>query len=49
MLATVWLDVVFAPLPVAGIERLDPVPGTSGGYGNVVISADYPHSLVGSR
>ena len=48
MLATVWLDVVFAPLYAAGVERLDPVAGTRGGYGQVIIHADYTHSLVGA-
>jgi hypothetical protein len=27
MLATVWLDVVFAPLAAAGVEHIDTVPG----------------------
>jgi hypothetical protein len=27
MLATVWLDVVFVPLYVAGIESIEEVPG----------------------
>lgn len=48
MLATVWLDIVFVPLLLAGIETLEPVPGTHGGYGNNVIHADYTHSLVGA-
>jgi hypothetical protein len=48
MLACQWLDVVFVPLFVLGIERITPVPGTSGGYGQVIITADYTHSLVGA-
>ena len=48
MLATVWLDVVFAPLLVAGVERIEDVPGTDGGYGDHIIRADYTHSLVGA-
>jgi hypothetical protein len=48
MLATAWLDVLFGPLYAAGIETLDSVPGTSGGYGNVIIHAGYTHSLVGA-
>ena len=48
MLATVWLDVVFVPLFLAGIETIAPVPGTGGGYGNTIIHADYTHSLVGA-
>ena len=49
MLATAWLDVLFVPLYIAGIERIEPAPGTSGtGYGEGVIYADYTHSLVGA-
>lgn len=46
MLATVWLDVVFLPLLATGVETLDPVGG--GGYGAVIIHADYTHSLLGA-
>ena len=48
MLATVWLDIVFVPLLLAGIETLEPVPGTQGGYGANVIHADFTHSLIGA-
>ncbi|HEY0251869.1 MAG TPA: hypothetical protein VGC41_10100 [Kofleriaceae bacterium] len=48
MLACQWLDVVFVPLTAAGIEKIVPVAGTTGGYGDVVIYADYTHSLVGA-
>jgi membrane-bound metal-dependent hydrolase YbcI (DUF457 family) len=48
MLATVWLDVVFVPLLLAGIETIAPIPGTTGGYGKSIIHADYTHSLVGA-
>lgn len=48
MLATVWLDIVFIPLLVAGAETIDEAPGTDGGYGNMIIHADYTHSLVGA-
>jgi membrane-bound metal-dependent hydrolase YbcI (DUF457 family) len=48
MLATVWLDTVFVPLLLTGIETLEPVAGTHGGYGANVIHADYTHSLVGA-
>jgi membrane-bound metal-dependent hydrolase YbcI (DUF457 family) len=46
MLATMWLDVVFTPLYLMGIETLQTPPG--GGYGTSVIHADYTHSLVGA-
>jgi hypothetical protein len=48
MLATVWLDIVFVPLFLTGIETLQPVPGTHAGYGANIIHADYTHSLVGA-
>jgi membrane-bound metal-dependent hydrolase YbcI (DUF457 family) len=48
MLACEWLDVVFVPFVVAGVEHIDKVPGTSGGYGEAIIHADYTHSLIGA-
>ena len=48
MLATAWLDIVFVPLFLSGIETIAPVPGTHGGYGNGIIHADYTHSLLGA-
>ena len=48
MLATVWLDVVFLPLFLLGIETIAPIPGSAGGYGRNIIHADYTHSLVGA-
>ena len=44
MLATVWLDIVFAPLVAAGIETIR----SGDGYGSAIIHADYTHSLVGA-
>jgi hypothetical protein len=46
MLATVWLDIVFVPLFVAGVETI--TVGRPGGYGAGIIHADYTHSLVGA-
>jgi hypothetical protein len=48
MLATVWLDVVFVPLFLTGIETIEEAPGTHGTYGTGVIYAEYTHSLVGA-
>jgi hypothetical protein len=50
MLACQWLDVIFVPLFVAGIETITPVdlPSSTSSYGNVIIYADYTHSLVGA-
>ena len=47
MLATVWLDVVFVPLYIAGIETTQAVDKAHTGYGASIIHADYTHSLVG--
>jgi hypothetical protein len=49
MLACQWLDVVFVPMLLAGVERLEALPGTKqGAYGGAIIYADYTHSLVGA-
>jgi len=46
MLATVFLDFVFVPLTIAGIEPIEKVG--NGGYGQLIIHADWDHSLVGA-
>ena len=46
MLATQWLDVVFIPTFLLGIETIEILP--PGGYGEVVIHADFTHSLIGA-
>jgi hypothetical protein len=48
MLATQWLDVVFVPLFLTHVERIDVIGGGQAGYGNGIIHADYTHSLVGA-
>lgn len=49
MLASQWLDVVFVPLYLSGLERLEPLaPASPGAYGGSIIHADYTHSLVGA-
>lgn len=49
MLASVWLDVIFTPLFIAGVETMEPFGGGDGkGYGAAVIHADWTHSLVGA-
>src|SRR5438477_12590956 len=48
MLSTQLLDVFFVALYAFNIETFTPVPGTNGGYGNLIIHADYTHSLVGA-
>jgi membrane-bound metal-dependent hydrolase YbcI (DUF457 family) len=46
VVATMWLDIVFLPLLLAGVETIDTPKG--GGYGSATIHADYTHSLVGA-
>jgi hypothetical protein len=48
MFATVWLDIVFVPLFLMGIESITPVGASPPGYGDAIIHADYTHSLVGA-
>lgn len=48
MLATVWLDIVFVPLYLSGIETIEFIPGAQGTYGMGIIHADYTHSLLGA-
>ncbi len=49
MLGAQWLDVLFVPLLLCGVERLEPVQGARpGAYGGAVIHADYTHSFVGA-
>jgi hypothetical protein len=47
MLATAWLDVVFVPLYLSGIETVQPADPAHKGYGASIIHADYTHSVVG--
>ncbi|MCD9020364.1 permease [Cohnella silvisoli] len=46
MLATQLLDVAFVPLLLTGAETMDDKGGS--GYGELVIHADYSHSLLGA-
>lgn len=48
MLSTQLMDVLFVVLYAFKIEGFDNAPGTNGGYGNLIIHADYTHSLVGA-
>jgi membrane-bound metal-dependent hydrolase YbcI (DUF457 family) len=48
MLASVWLDIVFVPLYLTGIETIALAPGAHAGYAAAIIHADYTHSLVGA-
>jgi membrane-bound metal-dependent hydrolase YbcI (DUF457 family) len=46
MLSMELLDVLFLVLYFVGTESYKAVPGTGGGYGEKIFSADYSHSLV---
>jgi membrane-bound metal-dependent hydrolase YbcI (DUF457 family) len=46
MVSTQLLDIVFVPLLLGGVERIDSSEGS--GYGEGVIHADYTHSLIGA-
>jgi hypothetical protein len=49
MLASVWMDVIFTPLLLTGVETMQPYGGGDGkAYGTAIIHADWTHSLVGA-
>jgi hypothetical protein len=48
MLASVWLDIVFVPLYLTGVETIVRAAGAHGTYGAGIIYADYTHSLIGA-
>jgi membrane-bound metal-dependent hydrolase YbcI (DUF457 family) len=49
MVATQWLDIIFVPLFLLGIETIDPTDTANpNAYGGGVIHAVYTHSLVGA-
>jgi len=48
MLGTQLLDVIFVGLYLGGIEKLGSVDGGPAGYGELIITADYTHSMVGA-
>src|SRR5262249_50898898 len=43
-----WLDIVFVPLFLSGVERIVRVEDAHGNYGTGIIYADYTHSLLGA-
>jgi hypothetical protein len=48
MVATQWLDIVFAPLLVLGVERMERAPGAPPGYGDAQFYIPWTHSLLGA-
>ncbi|MDA8372391.1 MAG: permease [Nocardiopsaceae bacterium] len=39
-------DIVFLPLSLAGVERLEPAAPGAAGYGSLLITAEYSHALL---
>ena len=48
LVATFFIDIVFAVLWVLGIESMEAREGTDGGYGQMAFSIDYSHAYVGA-
>lgn len=48
LLGTFWLDIVFLGLATAGLETITPLDTTHPAYGEIIVHADYSHSLVGA-
>lgn len=48
LIATFFIDIVFAVLWLLGRESMEAREGTDGGYGNLAFSIDYSHSYVGA-
>jgi hypothetical protein len=49
MLACQWLDIIFVPLFLLGVEHIQPVLAEKpDAYGGAIIFADYTHSLLGA-
>jgi hypothetical protein len=47
LIATFLIDVVFAVLWPFGIEKMEKLAGTDGGYGEMAFQIDYSHSYIG--
>jgi len=48
MLATQWLDVVFIPLLLLGVESMERAPGVPAGYGDGLFHIPWTHSAAGA-
>lgn len=48
LIATFMIDIVFAVLWLFGVETMENLPGTDGGYGEMAFSVDYSHSFIGA-
>lgn len=48
LVASFLIDIIFAVLWVFGVEKIEALPGTDGGYGNMLFDVDYSHSFFGT-
>lgn len=48
LVASFLIDIIFAVLWVFGVEKIEDMPGTDGGYGNMLLQVDWSHSFFGS-
>lgn len=48
LVASFLIDILFAILWAIGAEKMEAMPGTDGGYGNMLFDVDWSHSFFGS-
>lgn len=48
LVASFLLDLLFAVLWAVGVEKMEALPGTDGGYGNMLFEVDWSHSFFGT-
>lgn len=48
LLATFWLDIIFMILSMIGLESFAPINPVRPAYGEVIVDAQYTHSLIGA-
>ena len=48
LIATFLLDILFGVLWLFGVESMESLPGTDGGYGNMAFVVDWSHSFFGT-
>ena len=48
LVATFLIDIIFGVLWVFGVESMESMPGTDGGYGELLFDVDWSHSFFGT-
>ena len=48
LVASFLPDIIFLPLWLLGVEKMEPLDGTDGGYGNMLFQVDWSHSFFGT-